>query len=273
MPLILAPQLITPRGGDGSFFGDLVALGLTSNLQLCLDAGSADSYTSGQSWLDLAGSGYDFFRGADGGASSDDPTFNGTPGDLSSSEYWGFDGGDFFTYDSANESWMTSLHENNALFSFLAWFYFDNGNEQHIFGTRNGTNSGLNLFVEPDDTVKIQVRNEAANPLLVAADSSPNDSAWNLIGVVIDEAIGSGGGFHYLNGSYNQVSASNTFDATYSSPATGGEATMGIGTRGTGSLPFPAAARLAGVMFWSGVALAKTDFDNVWNRQKARFGL
>ena len=38
-------------------------LGLTNGLKLCLDAGDANSYTSGEPWLDTSGNGYDFNRG------------------------------------------------------------------------------------------------------------------------------------------------------------------------------------------------------------------
>jgi len=90
-------------------------LSLDTNLKLCLDAGEGDSYTSGQSWLDLAGSGYDFFLGQDGSSDSTDPTFNGVANTMTSSEYWSFDGGDYFTYDTTNETWMENLHKAGAL--------------------------------------------------------------------------------------------------------------------------------------------------------------
>ena len=55
-------------------------LSLNSNLVLCLDAGDANSYTSGQKWLDRSGNGYDFFLGTTDSVQASDPTFNGTPG-------------------------------------------------------------------------------------------------------------------------------------------------------------------------------------------------
>jgi len=101
----------------------ITTAGLTSGLQLALDAGDTNSYSgSGQSWLDTSGNGYDFFRGITGGANSDDPTFNGTSGGISINEYWSFDGDDFFIYDSANETWMNNLHKNNAQWSWLFAF-------------------------------------------------------------------------------------------------------------------------------------------------------
>ena len=107
---------------EANFYQDIVDASLTSGLQLCLDAGSASSYDgSSQKWLDLSGNGQDFFRGADGSATTDDPTFNGSAGGLSSSEYFSLDGGDFFRYDAANTAAMNGVHHNNA-FSAAACF-------------------------------------------------------------------------------------------------------------------------------------------------------
>lgn len=59
------------------------------------DARIAGSYGgSGQFWNDLV-SGNQLIRGADDAASTDDPTFTGTPGDTGA--YFAFDGGDYFT--------------------------------------------------------------------------------------------------------------------------------------------------------------------------------
>lgn len=68
-----------------------------------LDATISDSYSgSGQTWANLivspndgaAQTDYDFFLGADGNSSTDDPTFTGTAGD--SGAYFSLDGADFF---------------------------------------------------------------------------------------------------------------------------------------------------------------------------------
>ena len=117
----------TVTSSEANFYEDIVTAGLTSGLRVVLDAGSADA-GSGQSWLDVSGNGVDFFRGADGNSSTDDPAYNGTLGNLSSSEYYSYDGGDFFTYDSTNESWMQDMHKDNAEFSIAMWLYNKNQN-------------------------------------------------------------------------------------------------------------------------------------------------
>jgi len=261
---------------DGSFYGDLVTLGLDTNLKLCLDAGSSDSYSSGQKWLDLTSNGYDFFLGATGSATTDDPTHNGTPGNLSSSEYWSFDGGDYFRYDTTNETWMENIHKNNALFSLVFWYYpSGTTSDNNIMGSSGGTTGIIfgkdSLSVGKQD---FRAQNGGSNAISVTGDTTITTAAWHMIGISIDEATGAGGGFLYLDGGYNQVSASNTFDATYSSPATGSATNaLEIGARGGASLPLKSGTQIAGVMAWEGTALTKTNMDSIWTQQKGRFGL
>ena len=107
-----------------SFRSIIDDLGLSTGLQLCLDAGDLASYPgSGQKWLDQAQR-YDFFLGATSGAAADDPTFNGVAGDLKDSTYWALDGTQFFRYDTTNETWMQNLHKNGATYTFVGWVWF-----------------------------------------------------------------------------------------------------------------------------------------------------
>src|SRR5688572_16443964 len=65
-PYVSGTQRVTIVSGNlgtNNLYQEIQGLGLTTGLQFSLDAGSADSYTSGQSWLDLSGNGQDFFRG------------------------------------------------------------------------------------------------------------------------------------------------------------------------------------------------------------------
>ena len=124
-----------------SFYDVINALGLTGGLKLVLDAGDVSSYSSGQSWLDLSGNGYDFYLGDTSSSESSDPTFNGTPGNLSTSEYFAFDGGDYFIYDSANETWMQNIHKDNAKFTICIWFKF--GTQDHALIGDAGNSNGF----------------------------------------------------------------------------------------------------------------------------------
>ena len=101
-------------GDEQNFHQDLVDLDLTSNLRLVFDAGSSKSYDgSSQTWTNLVTAEEDAWRGANDSATTDDPTFNGTSGNLSSSEYFSYDGGDHHRLKSS-PTWLDSFHKNNA---------------------------------------------------------------------------------------------------------------------------------------------------------------
>lgn len=127
-------------GKNDSMIAIIEKLNLTANLKLCLDAGDINSYPgSGTKWLDTSGNGYDFDFG-DGSTSSTYPTFNGSAGGLSASEYFSFDGDDYFSYDSANETWMNELHNAGVSVSLVA--VIECANVGYYFCTTSGTGAG-----------------------------------------------------------------------------------------------------------------------------------
>ncbi len=87
-----------------------------------LDATISASYPgTGQTWSNLvpapadgsAKTAYDYFLGASGTPTTDDPTFNGTAGVPSA--YWSFDGADYFKIKSGtNTTFLNSLHKTTG---------------------------------------------------------------------------------------------------------------------------------------------------------------
>lgn len=275
--LMLRNSWIPPSKADARFFTVLTNLGLTTNLKLCLDSGDEASYTSGQKFLDRSGGGYDFFFGADATAAADDPTFNGVAGAVSSAEYMSFDGGDFFLYDTANETWMQNIHKDGFTGGIAAWVYCPaSGGLQS--GTYNGAsaNIGFGFVVGTGDhgfrTAKAVGGGVYA--LLKSGDAFPNASAWNFAAVSINEN-GGNVSFLYLNGAYNQVSAANTFDAAYSSPsAAAATTTMGVGSNGgTTADKASSGTRLGGYVVWEGTAPTKANFDSFFATTRTRYGI
>ena len=258
-------QALTAGGLSGSpLMTVLTSLSLTTNLELCLDAADSASYTSGQKWLDRSGLGYDFFLGADGTATSTDPTFVGGVGAPSS--YWSFDGGDYFTYDSANETWMQNLHKNNAIFTIISFYYTD---ISMLMTVNSPATSGVALRAN-----RLTIVGGGLDVLAKTADTSPNLTAWNMSGISLNEATGAGGGFFYLNGAYNQVSGANTFTSTYTAPSTGpADGTAHINSYSDGSVPISAGSRLACIAIWEGTALTKANMDSIWTAMRGRFGI
>ncbi len=238
-------------------------LGLSGGLKLCLDAGDVASYASGQSWLDTSGNGYDFFLGANGSAAADDPTFNGTPGALTPSEFWSFDGGDLFRYDTTNETWMNNIHKAGAKCTILAWYYPITGVNNIIAGTLGGTSGSGNIGFwfgnGSDNFASFRVGNGSiggASDLISSLVVS--NATWQFIAASIQSGVASGSTIQ-LNGS------SQTFTYTYTSPSAGNAIySMEVGARGNGNSPFPNGSRLAMLAVWEGVALSQAQINAIY---------
>lgn len=102
------------------------------NLQWHMDAGDSASYSgSGQIWYDLTSNDFDLYLGRNDSVSSDDPTFNGSAGGKSGSEYFSFDGGDVFEMINAHSGeYVRKIGREDQPFTLEYWIYFG-----HIDGT------------------------------------------------------------------------------------------------------------------------------------------
>jgi len=130
-------------------------------MELEWDASVAESYTSGQTVNSLVSSpdsgetsaSHGWFLGADGDASTDDPTFNVNTFDL--------DGGDFFTtVTSGNNTWMQTMHYSTNPVTYIMIYdiggtisgnrFFTNGVAFSTGGTDIGERTDGNLDVFQD---------------------------------------------------------------------------------------------------------------------------
>lgn len=232
--------------------------GLSSGLVACYDAGDVLSVASGSQtkWLDVAGSGYDLFRGADVTATTDDPTFNGTPGGLSASEYWSVDGGDQFRYDTSNETWMNTLHKDNAKFSFGCWAYLTSfGSALSLFGT-NGNSAasvGVQFGISTSPGLSFTVANGLGSyhfngNLAVLSGAQINKWVFYHIGVDLTAGtyrMGVNGGFGVAHVESGSLAGLNPASATR---------TLELGAGGNGSQKLPNASRIGAAAFWSGTS-------------------
>jgi len=257
-------------GGNQSLYDIINGLGLTTNLKLCLDAGDDASYDPAvqtTKWLDTSGNGYDFFRGATGSSEGSDPTFNGSAGGLSSSEYWSFDGADYFTYDTSNETWMENLHKNNAVFSFVVAFYKPASNSLiRIFSTNSATNAvGIRILTTNVGNVTLVVSNGATTQIFVNL-TSASPSGWNVLALSYTES----------SGSWSAILNGTTYSGTqtYTSPsASASTQTAKIGTvNGTSSINSSGTLYACHAM-WEGTALTSTNLTDLYDGIKGRFGL
>lgn len=263
------------RRRPSAAFADIVGwLALSTNLKLCLDAGASDSFTSGQKWLDVSGNGHDFFRGTDGSAQASDPSFSGTAGNLSANEYFSFDGGDYFTYDATNETWMTNLHKDNAVWTWICWFWSSGDSSGSGLIGSNGasgaatTGPGFLLQRTGGGFNLLQLRVTAASTLVLQAASSASmtTGAWNFLAVSIDE--GAATGALVVN------NTTTNFTSTYASPSTAGAAhTLQIGSRGNAANPAANTDRMAIVAMWEGVALNASQLSDLRLLSRQRYGV
>jgi len=279
MSIICAPAGVigsASPSADLSLIGIITDLGLTTNLKLCLDAGDANSYDPGvqtAKWLDTSGNGYDFYRGTSTGGDGAEPTFNGSAGGLSSSEYWSFDGGDYFTYDTTNEAWMQTLHKDGAIVSCFAVVDPSAVNTQanRIFSTRgtlNGTGFIFSIRV-PDGAVQINAFDGTTAQMTMGSTDLLSVGAWNAVSVSFDEAAATNNCLAKVNnGSVDSLSR--TYVAPTASDTAGG---AGIGSNGNGSLPILSGSRIACLAIWEGTALTSTNLTDLYDAIKGRFGL
>jgi len=274
--MFMATHLLGFGGGlQGiSLYDAISQAGLTTNLKLAFDAGDSVSYSgSGQSWLDRSGNGHDFFLGADGSATATDPTFNGSAGGLSANEYFSSDGGDYFRYDSANETWMKQLHHDSSVFTLLAMAYIQSASNFAVLGNLTG-GAGLLFHYNGSDALRILARKAGATVVLdKTSDAMSLVTGWHFIALSLSEA-GGNVSFFYRNGNYAQVSAADTFDAAYTAPDTSDPAfTTEIGAFGNGDTPIPSGARIAMMAAWQGTALSKANLDTLYASLRGRVGL
>jgi len=256
-----------PYYEDKNVYEIATGLGLSSGLKLALDAGAASSYASGQSWLDLTANGYDFFRGSTGSTESTDPTFNGSSGGLSLSEYWSSDGGDYFTYDSSNETWMNKLHKNNAKYSILVGLYHGDtlGIPYALFVTQNagGNSVGISVWIQNYGLIWRWGNGTSGGS---KGHNTISNDRYTIAGVSVDESSATGG-WAMANGDFTN------FNPTYTSPSTASSAaTLSIGSF-EGLYPMPSAAKYYFVLAWEGVALSKSQMTAAYNALRLRLGI
>lgn len=249
-----------------SFINILTNLGLTSNLRLVLDVGDSNSYNAAvQSvrWLDTSGNGYDFFRGTTGSSESTDPTFNGTAGQLSLNEYWSFDGTQFFTYDTTNETWMQNLHKAGAKYTFIGWVYIA-GVGSGLIGDNGGSNAvgtGMHIIVGAANVLFVRCMNAGTPALDVFSAIATTTNAWCFVAVSLDEAAGAGGSFYFIDGT------AETFNGTYTLPSVlGASQTLQIAARGNANLPIVTGSRMGIIAMLEGVALTQAQITSIYTQ-------
>lgn len=253
-----------------TLYNVLSDLGLTSGLQICLDAGDRASWNGGQQWLDTSGNGQHFFQGATIASAATDPTFNGTPGGLSLNEYFSFDGGDFFRYHTSNPTWVNNLHRDNAIYTFLFWQYSpDVAASVSLVGSNGGVagvNSGVHLAVNAPETILLGVATSGTSELNIETTGTVPINTWCMVSASVNEATGANGVHIGINASFE------AFTSTYASPAAvNATYTLEIGARGNSNLPADSGSRIGMAAIWSGVKLTTAELEAIYQATRHRY--
>jgi hypothetical protein len=275
--------------GNDPFFEIIEGLSLNANMKICLDIGdSSCTDHSSQTFTDRSAASTDFHNGGSTSSASDDATFAGAAGGLSSSDYLTF-GGDDFIECKTSPAFIANMHKNSAVFSIIVWIYAIASGTSHYFS--NGLNANDHGFRFNDEGASLKLsltvgKGSAGNPLSKATDSAVMKvNAWNMIGVSITEATGAddgaglGGGFFYCgnvdgNG-YAQVGSADTFDSTYTSPSSSAatnDVNIGADGQHSGNF-FPNLTRFAGVFVRESAIWTKANMDSIFDATKGRFDI
>lgn len=242
-------------------------LGLTTNWKLCLDAGDATSYTSGQTWSDISGGGNHFYRGGGSGTESSDPPFNGLVGTQAPSPYWSFNDNQWFTLVAAsNPTWLINLHKNNAIYSGFAWLYMASAARHGILSTAGSqvANTGFSFLVDENQKNHIFATNGSGSYTSIAGAITVPLNQWVYCGVSVNEGTGSG--------IFQMNDQQETFNSTYTSPSTGNPSFKAqVAASGANDYTFNSGSRLAMVNFWEGTALTASNLDSLYQATRRRF--
>jgi hypothetical protein len=236
---------LVPFRTNKSFRAIIDDLGLSTGLQVCLDAGDIQSYNgTSQIWSNRA-SDYNFFKGTAPSAEGTDPTFNGTAGNLSENEYFSFDGGDFFTADVPNPEWVNNIHKDNAKFTFACWLYVNTLGVTHSISGNDALTvvTGFLFFVSVTNKLRFLTTNGAA----VDIDISTTDligTGWNFLAISGDEQSNS------VTFQINDIQESFAF--TYPAPNTNNAThRLQAGAAGNDTFILPSGDRMGGLMVWN----------------------
>lgn len=261
--IICKPPTVTVK----NLYQMIQDIGGTSNLRLCLDAGASSSYDgTSQYWNDISGNSENFYLGNNVNVNNYDPTFHGTAGGLSSSEYFSFDGGDRFTSVSSSSLLNNTLTLNSS-FTLCAIVYFStSGNTSYNFLSNATDNYRKYLYYGPgyggvnyDGLFTFKDANDWGQAGLFTYGS------WHVVihrmdlTTAINGSFANGSWKTYVNGVLTQVTPSNL---DY----------YGAGSSGTLNIlqSAPNGTLLAGLAFWDR-GLSTTEMSGLYTKIKTRF--
>lgn len=252
---------------------------------MALDAGLLASYTGSGLWkntVDNPADGaakafYDHYLGAATGGGADDPTFNGTPGNNSASEYFSGDGGDFFGCKGGQNTFTNSLHKNNAKFTWCAFLktpasLSDGAAFMGTYGS-GSSSVGVKLVLSgTNGALAFVVGNGSSEQVVATTGDNFVAAATNyLLGFSYNEALGMG--MFYRNG---LLKSTYNFEQAYTAPSSAASdaplTLMAAGHLVSGYNPMSSGWRIWRNEIFN-VALSDAQLTSIFNRYKSKLGL
>jgi hypothetical protein len=245
---LIAPRRILPAAAPSAYLYDIIKeLGLTTNLNLCLDAADPRSYDGvSQTWTDIIG-GNNYFRGATSSSESTDPTFNGTAGNPGAGTYFSFDGGDHFNETSA-QTFADNWHKNNGACSMVCvcWPKSSKAVQSGIWSNRGPLASSPGIVWENNGSQKLTFRHSTADATSEALTTTAvmTGDSYNFAGSSWDEATTTL--LSQINGTAESVAGT-------ASTATAANANVNVIGSETGATDrwFENTERIVGLLLWS----------------------
>ena len=163
---------------------------------------------------------------------------------------------------------MQNLHKDNAILTVAALVYApDFANNPQTCGTRGAIASTVGMSVSMSSATGALVFTVVNSGTVhqAATSAAVPTGVPVFVACSVSETAGAIGGIFAIN------NAIETFDATYSSPATGNATnTMKIGIRGDAVGFFTNGSRLYLLLVWEGVALTAGQLAALFNASRGR---
>lgn len=216
-----------------------------------------------------------YYLGASGSGSTDDPTFVGSYGDMSGDTYFSFDGGDLFKSGTTVSSitWLDrcSFSAYGVFTACVIEKHIDVGNAYQFLWSTNGDYSSTDrkgvsfLSGNGADYLAIFIGQFGGwTDVFSKTTNVEIGEGPRMLAVSIDNQTGTG--FFYKNGSYMPTSAGDTFSVSFSSNSDSSSNKPALGASGRTSGPYGWVAD--GTKIYSGfmddTAWTKEELDGIW---------
>lgn len=237
-----------------------------------LDAGLIGSFTGGGStnWMNVVASPADSSSQSSYDFTKTGPTFNGSAGANSASEYFSSDGGDYFLLTGSNTTFVNSLHKDNAVFTWYGFLRLGTSDitEVGLFGTQSALSGiGISITLNSGGNAVFTQGSGSANTIKTTSTFPAAVTTSAFVALSYTESTGVG--LFYWNGA-SKVTES--FTQAYTSPSSSAASSKPT-VLGAGENFYLSSS---GTRIWRtgmfNLALSEAQLDALFNLYKSKLG-